>query len=156
MRHPHRANGSAGLEPEPILRAGRSRAARATTRCVLVLVLAAAAALAGTAGAARDYTCTIKGTAGRDFLIGTKGPDVICGLGGADALAGGNGNDVLLGGDGNDTLEGDAGRDVLLGGPGRDRFYAFDAYADRLDGGAGYDDGWADKRDTYRSVEGLR
>ena len=43
-----------------------------------------------------------------------------------------------------------------LCGAGRDRFYAFDAFADRLDGGTGYDDGWADQRDTWRSVEGMR
>lgn len=125
-------------------------------RSLLVFISTCTVALAGTAAAAPRYSCTIKGTPGRDFLIGTSRADVICGLGGNDVLAGGGGPDVILGGDGNDTIEGDAGRDVLLGGAGRDRFFAYDAYADRLDGGPGYDDGWADPRDTYRSVEGLR
>lgn len=126
-------------------------------RTLLAAALTFVAALAGTADAApSDYTCTIIGTAGRDFLVGTGRADVMCGLGGNDVLAGGGGNDILVGGGGNDTLEGDAGRDVLLGGAGRDRFFAFDGYADRLDGGRGYDDGWADQRDRYRSVEGLQ
>jgi Ca2+-binding RTX toxin-like protein len=101
------------------------------------------------------YTCTIVGTPGKDFLVGTAGRDVVCGLGGNDVLTGGGANDVLFGGPGNDTLEGDSGSDVMVGGAGRDRFYAYDAYSDRLDGGTGYDDGWADQRDHWRSVEGL-
>jgi Ca2+-binding RTX toxin-like protein len=104
----------------------------------------------------KTYTCTLVGTAGKDFLVGTAGRDVVCGLGGDDVLTGGGRADVLVGGTGNDTLEGDSGADLLLGGPGRDRFYAYDAYADRLDGGTGFDDGWADQRDSWRSVEGLR
>src|ERR671930_348682 len=54
------------------------------------------------------------------------------------------------------TLVGTAGKDFLVGTARRDSFFAFDAYADRLDGGPGYDDGWADQRDSYRSVEGLK
>jgi Ca2+-binding RTX toxin-like protein len=105
--------------------------------------------------AGHTYACTIVGTSGNDFLVGTAGRDVICGLGGNDVLTGGARGDVLFGGPGNDTLEGDSGSDLMVGGTGRDRFYAYDAYADRLDGGPGYDDGWADPRDHWRSVEGL-
>jgi Ca2+-binding RTX toxin-like protein len=104
----------------------------------------------------KTYTCTIVGTAGSDFLGATPGRDVVCGLGGNDVLVGGGGNDVLFGGNGNDKLEGDAGRDLLLGGGGRDTFFAFDAYADYLDGGSGFDGGWADQRDRWRNVENLK
>lgn len=110
----------------------------------------------GFAYGGRSYTCTVVGTAGNDFLSGTAGRDVICGLGGNDVLAGGGGADVLNAGDGNDKLEGDSGRDLLIGGAGRDTFFAFDAYADTLDGGPGYDSGWADQRDRYRAIENLR
>jgi Ca2+-binding RTX toxin-like protein len=104
----------------------------------------------------KTYTCTVVGTPGADFLGGTPKPDVMCGLGGNDVLAGGGGNDVLAGGDGNDKLEGDAGRDLILGGRGRDTFFAFDAYSDTLDGGPGYDGGWADQRDHWRNMENLK
>ncbi len=68
----------------------------------------------------------------------------------------GDGDDTLLGGGGNDRLEGAAGRDRIYGGPGNDTVFAYDAYADYLDGGPGRDGGWADPRDSYRNFETLR
>ncbi len=53
--------------------------------------------------------CTIRGTAGDDFLPGTRGDDVVCGL---------DGNDLIDAGPGADALRGGAGRDVLRGGAG--------------------------------------
>jgi Ca2+-binding RTX toxin-like protein len=130
---------------------------RGFASCLAAVVCGSALALlGGSASASGSYTCTTIGTPGADFLGGTPRADVICGLGGNDVLAGGGGNDILLGGDGNDKLEGDAGRDVMLGGRGRDTFFAFDAYADTLDGGPGYDGGWADQRDHWRNMENLK
>ena len=123
----------------------------AAVACGSVLAL-----LGGSASASGSYTCTITGTPGADFLGGSGGRDVICGLGGNDVIAAGGGNDVLNGGSGNDKLEGDAGRDLMLGGPGRDTFLAYDGYADTIDGGSGYDGGWADQRDHWRNVENLK
>jgi Ca2+-binding RTX toxin-like protein len=115
--------------------------------------------------------CTIVGTAAGDILFGTKGRDVICGLGGndmldgqggndvlvgglgADQLNGGGGNDVLYGGPGNDKLQGDAGNDSVFGGDGRDTLWAWDGFADRLNGGAGVDRAWKDKLDAVKLVE---
>jgi Ca2+-binding RTX toxin-like protein len=115
--------------------------------------------------------CTITGTPGPDLLFGTPGRDVICGLGGNDMLDGnggndvlkggpgndilngGNGNDVLYGGPGNDKLQGDHGRDVVYGGEGNDTIFAWDGFADRLDGGAGTDRAWRDKLDRVVRIE---
>ena len=115
--------------------------------------------------------CTITGTPGADLLFGTPGRDVICGLGGndvldgnggndvlkggagADLLNGGDGNDVLYGGLGNDKLQGDHGRDTVYGGAGNDTFFAWDGFADRLDGGVGSDRAWRDKLDRVVRVE---
>jgi Ca2+-binding RTX toxin-like protein len=115
--------------------------------------------------------CTITGTSGPDVLIGTSGRDVICGLGGNDRLSGsggndvvigwpgddvlggGDGNDVVFGGPGNDRLQGDAGRDTVYGGPGRDTIWAWDGFADRLNGGLGMDHAWKDKLDQVKDVE---
>jgi Ca2+-binding RTX toxin-like protein len=98
--------------------------------------------------------CTIRGTAGDDFLLGTSRADVICGLGGNDTLAGSSGNDILRGGPGNDRLEGGGGSDVMLGGKGRDRFYAYDGTHDHLNGGPGTDAAYRDRLvDQVRLVE---
>jgi hypothetical protein len=116
--------------------------------------------------------CTITGTAGTDILVGTKGRDVICGLGGNDVLDGNAGNDILRGGLGNDLLNGGNGNDVLAGGPGADKLqgdrgsdrvygglgndviFAWDGFADRLDGGPGGNDhAWKDMLDHVVRVE---
>jgi Ca2+-binding RTX toxin-like protein len=116
--------------------------------------------------------CTINGTSGPDILVGTKGRDVICGLGGNDVLDGNDGNDILRGGDGRDLLNGGNGNDVLAGGPGSDKlqgdrgsdrvygglgndvFFAWDGFADRLDGGPGGNDhAWKDMLDRVVRVE---
>ena len=115
--------------------------------------------------------CTITGTPGADLLFGTPGRDVICGLGGNDVLDGndgndvlkggpgndilngGNGNDLLFGGPGADKLQGDHGRDVVYGGLGNDTIFAWDGFADRLDGGGGVDHAWRDKLDRVARIE---
>jgi len=115
--------------------------------------------------------CTITGTPGADLLFGTHGRDVICGLGGNDVLDGndgndvlkggpgrdllngGNGNDALYGGAGSDKLQGDHGRDAVYGGLGNDTIFAWDGFADRIDGGPGTDRAWRDKLDRVYSVE---
>lgn len=115
--------------------------------------------------------CTITGTPGADLLFGTHGRDVICGLGGNDVLDGNDGNDVLVGGPGRDTLnggngsdrlyggpggdklQGDHGRDAVYGGAGNDTIFAWDGFADRLDGGLGVDRAWRDKLDRVARVE---
>lgn len=115
--------------------------------------------------------CTITGTPGPDLLIGTDHRDVICGLGGSDVLNGNGGNDVLVGGPGNDGLSGGNGDDLLYGGPGDDRLqgdhgrdrvyggvgndtiFAWDGFADHLDGGPGVDRAWRDKLDTATRIE---
>jgi hemolysin type calcium-binding protein len=115
--------------------------------------------------------CTITGTPGPDLLFGTKGRDVICGLGGNDVLDGNGGNDILRGGPGNDILNGGNGNDVLAGGPGADKLqgdrgddrvygglgndtiFAWDGFADHLDGGPGRDHAWKDPLDSVVRVE---
>jgi Ca2+-binding RTX toxin-like protein len=115
--------------------------------------------------------CTITGTPGADLLFGTHGRDVICGLGGNDVLDGndnndvlkggpgrdilngGNGNDALYGGTGNDKLQGDHARDAVYGGLGNDMIFAWDGFADRIDGGPGSDRAWRDKLDRVIRVE---
>jgi Ca2+-binding RTX toxin-like protein len=82
--------------------------------------------------------CTIKGTAGPDFLHGTPRPDVICGRGGNDVIDGNGSYDVLVGGSGNDVLRGGRGVDVLIGGPGRDQIFGGNR-RDLLTGGQGSD-----------------
>jgi Ca2+-binding RTX toxin-like protein len=126
---------------------------------------------AGHAAPASTPTCTITGTPGADLLFGTPGRDVICGLGGndvldgnggndvlmggpgADLLNGGNGNDLLYGGAGNDKLQGDHGRDIVRGGYGNDMIFAWDGFADRLNGGPGTDRAWKDKLDRAVAIE---
>jgi len=115
--------------------------------------------------------CTIVGTPGPDLLFGTPRRDVICGLGGndvldgnsgndvlkggpgSDLLNGGDGNDVLFGGLGNDKLQGDHGRDAIYGGAGNDTFFAWDGFADMLNGGPGIDRAFHDKLDRVYGVE---
>ena len=81
----------------------------------------------------------ICGLGGNDVLDGQGANDVLIGGPGADQLNGGDGNDVLYGGPGNDKLQGDAGSDSVYGGDGRDVIWAWDGFADRLNGGAGMD-----------------
>ena len=100
----------------------------------------------GHAAPVTSPACTITGTSGADLLFGTPGRDVICGLGG---------NDVLYGGAGNDKLQGDHGRDVVRGGDGNDMIFAWDGFADRLNGGRGVDRAWKDKLDRVTQVERL-
>ena len=109
----------------------------------------------GHAAPAVTPPCTITGTPGADLLFGTKGRDVICGLGGNDVLDGngGNGNDVLYGGAGSDKLQGDHGRDVMRGGAGNDMLFAWDGFADKLNGGLGADRAWKDKYDRATAIE---
>jgi Ca2+-binding RTX toxin-like protein len=124
--------------------------------------------------AVRSTDCTMTGTPGPDLLFGTPGRDVLCGLGGDDVLDGnggndvlkggagrdllngGNGNDVLYGGLGADKLQGDHGRDAVFGGLGNDTLFAWDGFADRLDGGAGIDRAWRDKLDRVVRIERFR
>jgi Ca2+-binding RTX toxin-like protein len=101
--------------------------------------------------------CTITGTLGNDYLFDSAGDDVVCGLGGNDTLAATGGNDVLIGGAGADTLQGGAGSDDLRGGPGDDVLLARDGRRDRVDGGAGRDTAWVDRRvDRVSAVEQLQ
>ncbi len=126
---------------------------------------------AGHATPTATAPCTITGTPGADLLFGTKGRDVICGLGGNDVLDGnsgndilkggegddllngGNGNDILYGGAGNDKLQGDHGRDIVRGGAGNDMIFAWDGFADRLNGGPGMDRAWKDMYDRATAIE---
>jgi hypothetical protein len=102
----------------------------------------------------RDAACTIKGTAGADYLVGTGGADVICGYGGNDTIAGSGGNDIIKGGGGNDDLLGDAGTDALYGGAGKDYLWIRDNTHDHGYGGKGYDQARRDPfKDTLGSVE---
>jgi Ca2+-binding RTX toxin-like protein len=141
------------------------------TLAAMFASLALFAATRAHAAVHHAQACTITGTTGADILFGTPGRDVICGLGGndmidgqggndvliggagADQINGGSGNDVLYGGPGNDKLQGDTGDDTVYGGPGRDTIFAWDGFADRLNGGTGVDRAWKDKLDRVTSVE---
>jgi len=142
-------------------------------RAIAALFATAALFIArgGHAAVQAAQACTITGTPGADLLFGTPHRDVICGLGGNDVLDGndgndvlkggpgrdilngGNGNDALYGGLGNDKLQGDHGRDLVYGGLGNDTIFAWDGFADRVDGGPGTDRAWTDKLDRVYSVE---
>src|SRR5215213_5562416 len=118
--------------------------------------------------------CTIVGTPGADLLFGTPRHDVICGLGGNDVLDGndggdvlkggagrdllngGNGNDVLFGGAGDDKVQRDHGRDLPTGWAGNDTFFAWDGFADRIDGGLGSDRAFHDKLDRLMASNAAR
>ena len=103
-----------------------------------VVVVSAALALAGAAGAAESKT--VQGTNGPDTLIGTPAADVLVGLAGHDELYGGAGDDRLLGGPGKDHLFGGDGNDVLIGGPARDLWPQSPPFRrERLVGGRGND-----------------
>ncbi|HXS47529.1 MAG TPA: hypothetical protein VN756_08705 [Solirubrobacterales bacterium] len=67
---------------------------------------------------------TVRGGAGRDYLIGGAGPDKLIGGEGNDRLVGGHGDDVLFGGEGMDVLIGGPEDDVLRGGFGEDTLIA--------------------------------
>jgi Ca2+-binding RTX toxin-like protein len=144
---------------------------RIRTMAAMFASLALFAATRAHAAVNHAQACTITGTNGADVLVGTPGRDVICGLGGndridagggndvliggpgADVLGGGGGNDVLYGGPGNDRLQGDAGDDTVYGGPGNDTIWAWDGFADHLNGGLGVDRAWKDKLDSVKLVE---
>lgn len=79
--------------------------------------------------AAKNYSDTIDGGAGGDFLYGQLGDDDI---------RGGTGNDQLFGGEGADILNGDADNDLLDGGLGTDFLYGGSGN-DTISGGAGFD-----------------
>jgi|SRR6185437_400018 len=65
--------------------------------------------------------CTMRGTAGPDFLHSKRKVDVICGLGGADHIWAGP-NDIVVGGSGADTIYARNGRaNLIVGGLGLDR-----------------------------------
>jgi hemolysin type calcium-binding protein len=65
--------------------------------------------------------CTLRGTAGADFLRGTRKADVICGLGGPDHIWAGP-NDIVVAGAGADTVYARNRRaNLIVGGPGLDR-----------------------------------
>jgi beta-glucanase (GH16 family) len=119
---------------------------------VVVALVSAIAAVAGTASAAASPTCfghkaTIIGTNAADHLVGTaardvilarrghdrvygrRGDDLVCGGPGRDELSLGSGADKGTSGRGNDRIEGGDGQDVLNGGEG----------TDLVDGGAGTD-----------------
>src|SRR5215210_6830850 len=49
-------------------------------------------------GEGNKVHCTIKGTAGEDYLGGTAGRDVICGRAGKDRIAGRTGEDKIYAG----------------------------------------------------------
>jgi hypothetical protein len=101
-----------------------------------------------------NVACTIKGTAGPDYLFGAGSNDVICGYGGNDVISGGGGNDILRGGPGDDEILGDAGKDALYGGRGKDYLWIRDALHDHGYGGRGYDRSRRDPfKDTLRGVE---
>lgn len=99
----------------------------------------------GVAGS--NHSDTLWGNAGGNLLLGLGGNDRVEGRDGNDTLDGGlgddwldggTGNDHLSGGFGNDTLIGGAGNDVLSGNDGNDHFL-WEAGADRMDGGTGFD-----------------
>jgi len=87
----------------------------------------------------------IAGWDGNDQIYGQDGDDQVYGEAGNDSLYGDAGNDTLDGGDGDDALDGGAGSDDLAGGDGNDVLYARDLEVDHLDGGAGFDQAYADK-----------
>ncbi len=103
------------------------------------------------------------GQRGSDALVGEGGMDFLDGGGGDDALSGGRGSDELMGGPGSDEARGSSGRDELDGGGGRDRLLgqggpdfilARDRRRDLVDGGAGRDCAFIDRRlDIVRRVE---
>lgn len=79
--------------------------------------------------AAKNYSDTIDGGDGSDYLYGQLGDDDICGGTGNDQLFGNEGADILDGEGDNDRLEGGLGTDFLYGGSGNDA----------ISGGAGFD-----------------
>src|SRR5215212_8798024 len=132
----------------------------------VTLMTVLATLMIGTAGYAKDFTCTsfCKGTDKDDTITGTDnhneirgqdGSDTIDGKGGDDDLYGNGKDDTLYGREGNDNLYGGSGNDTLWGGTGDDHLYGGDGNdyladqkgpltddpedIDYLDGGAGND-----------------
>ena len=87
-----------------------------------------------------DGIDNIHGGADHDTLLGGSGNDILFGNGGNDMLSGNAGNDWLDGGADNDRLSGGDGFDRLFGRDGNDWLDGgYDACADELWGGEGYD-----------------
>jgi len=75
----------------------------------------------------------INGTANDDMLFGFNDwSNTLYGLGGNDFLVGGIGDDVLIGGDGNDWLQGMEGNNTLIGGSGNDTLHGGDGISTYL------------------------
>jgi len=77
---------------------------------------------------------------------------------GDDKIAGSKGLAGLIsstfnGDDGDDRIRGTDGEDLLTGGKGKDLIRARDEAADRVEGDAGFDLAFVDRRDTVRGVE---
>jgi Ca2+-binding RTX toxin-like protein len=119
-----------------------------------ILVVTAAASMAGTADAAApvrgaascwdvdlagtDASERLEGTAAAEHLAAYAGDDETLLFGGDDCAAGGLGNDAVHLGPGDDEAAGGAGADHLYGGPGDDALLP-GLGADRADGGDGDD-----------------
>lgn len=119
--------------PREALRAGQRKTrllgASLVAAAVLLLVLAAGDALAG----------TLAGGAGDDALRGSGQDERLAGFGGEDALWGLDGEDVLFGGAGDDELYGGGERDTLVGGAGDDFVETKDGARDYVECGPGTD-----------------
>jgi len=136
---------------------------RWTLISLVVLATVASLALAAPGGepGRAPSPCTWTGTITRDVKTGTAGVNVLCSLPGNDFIHGAGGNDVLRAGGGRDVAVGGGGRDVLRGGKGPDRLFGVDdSGGDRLIGGPGVDQCFADRGDvvfgcdrTFRSNE---
>jgi RTX calcium-binding nonapeptide repeat (4 copies) len=99
---------------------------------------------------------TLMGGGGQDFLEGGGDDDVLSGGRARDGLAGGPGRDELRGGSGRDELDGGGGRDRLFGQGAGDFIFARDRRRDLVNGGAGRDCAFVDRRlDIVRRVECL-
>ena len=60
---------------------------------------------------------------------------------------------TITGTPGADLLFGTKGRDVMKGGAGNDMLFAWDGFADKLNGGSGADRAWKDKYDRATAIE---
>ncbi|HEX2125422.1 MAG TPA: calcium-binding protein [Thermoleophilaceae bacterium] len=90
--------------------------------------------------------------------IGTSEQLVLNAGDGNDKIAGSKGLAGLIssafnGDDGDDRIKGTDGEDLLTGGKGKDLIRARDKAADRVEGDAGFDLAFVDRRDTVRGVE---
>lgn len=98
-----------------------------------------------------DY---VEGNADIDLIYAAEGNDEVHGGNGDDralysgALYGGDGIDYVYGEDGIDTLYGNDGSDVLAGGDDNDAIWSQDGIVDAVNGGAGYNNCYADAIDN--------